>query len=142
LSRTIKLHKKRLNMPRGRPKWNPPAPEEIEKLAALGLTEGEIAHCLGICQDTLIVTKKEYSYISEAIKRGQAQGHRQVANALFTKATSGDVGAAAFYLKCRAGWKETNKLEHSGPEGKPIEQEVKVTPVDIALKEILDRVVR
>jgi len=26
-----------------------------------------------------------------------------------------------FWLKCRAGWKETNVLQHSGPNGGPIQ---------------------
>jgi hypothetical protein len=37
-------------------------------------------------------------------------------------ATSGTYPAATmFWLKCRAGWKETTVLQHSGPNGGPIQ---------------------
>jgi hypothetical protein len=116
----------------GRPQWIPKNLHEVEQLAAIGLTEAQIAYSLGICNDTLIRKKKEYSEFSEAIKRGQANGIGKVANKLFENAESGNVSAQIFYLKTRAGWKETKNIEVFGSIEKP--------PVTIANHEISKRI--
>jgi hypothetical protein len=70
---------------------------------------------LGICQDTLIEKKKEYSEFSEAISRGKAKGIQEIANALFEKAKRGNVPAMVFFLKARAKWGESTGLAEPAP---------------------------
>jgi hypothetical protein len=97
---------------RGRPSWIPPAPEKVEALAQRGLTEEEIAQCLGIATSTLYEKKHEYVEFSEAIKRGKAKGIEQIANKLFEKAKTGQGWAVCFYLKTRGGWNERQEITH------------------------------
>jgi IS30 family transposase len=97
-----------------KPRWNPSSEDlqQIEAMAASGLTQEQIAHNLGICRDTIYRHKKTNSRLSDAIKKGQAAGIEKVANALFNSAINGNVAAQIFYLKSRAGWRETG-----GPPG-------------------------
>jgi len=39
----------------------------------------------------------------------------------------GEAWAVCFFLKCRAGWKEKQGLEHSGPDNEPLH--IKVTGI-------------
>lgn len=80
---------------------------EVERLASIGLTMEQIAHNLGIATSTLYVRKNESPEFSEAIKRGQAKGIEAVANKVFENAMAGNVPSALFYLKARAGWRDT-----------------------------------
>jgi hypothetical protein len=53
---------------------------------------------------------------------GAAKATAAVAQTLFKMASSGQCPAATiFWMKTRAGWRETNVVMHSGPEGGPIE---------------------
>lgn len=88
--------------------------KQIEQLAAQGLSERQIADALGITQNTLINHKNRNLDFLEAIKRGQAKGIGLVTNELMKQVKSGNVTAMLFYLKCRAGWKETQTHELSG----------------------------
>ncbi len=97
--------------------------QQVENLAARGLNEAQVAHALGIHRVTLIARKKKYRDFSDALKRGQAKGIAKIANALFEQGMNGQTAAAIFYMKNRAGW--TDKQQHSGPDGGPIQHEVK-----------------
>ena len=91
---------------------------EVERLAGMGLTREQIALCLGISETTLYDRQRESEEFAQAIKKGEAVGIQQVANKLFSKATvDGDTTSLIFYLKTRAGWKETQVNEHRFPEG-------------------------
>ena len=86
-----------------RPSWNP-SPIDCEKareMASRGLTVGQIASCLGISETTLYKKQNEYAEFMDAIKKGRAEGINQVSNALFEKATQGNVTAMIYYLKTR-----------------------------------------
>jgi len=111
-------------MPAGRPPFEitPEIIERVEELAAQGLPKYQIAHVLGIHYDTLNEKTKEYPEFSDAIERGKAQGIETITNALFHKAQTGDTSAIKYYLNNRSDdWSETQKHEHSGPAGGPIE---------------------
>ena len=96
--------------------------QQVENLAARGLNESQVAHALGIHPDTLIQRKKKYTEFSDALKRGQAKGIAKIANALFEQGMNGQTAAAIFYMKNRAGW--TDKMQHAGEGGGPIEHKV------------------
>lgn len=101
-------------MPRGRP-WEPNL-ELIEQLASRGLTQEQIAAACNI-QDTTLSTKKgQLPRLAEAIRRGQARGIALVSNKLFESAMKGNVVAAVFYLKARAGWRDNIAVVEMTPE--------------------------
>jgi len=83
----------------------------VKTLAAVGTRYVDIAHKLGITDDTL---RKHYR---QELEDGRIDANSQVAGTLFQKAKQGNMTAAIFWLKTRAGWKETNVTEFSGGEG-------------------------
>ncbi len=104
--------------------------KRTEALARKGLTQEQIAHCLGIATSTLYEWKKSDPEFSEALKRGQAKGIREVTNALFNSAKNGNVTAQIFYLKNRDPdeWRDRRDHEVSGELNIPLSG--KVTFVD------------
>lgn len=80
--------------------------EKAEELAGNGLTQQEIADCLGIGNSTLYEKLKEYPDFAEAIKRGKSKGIAMMANNLVTLAKNGNAAANIFFMKARAKWKE------------------------------------
>ena len=70
-------------------------------MASNGLTVAQISVCLGISESTLYAKQGEYKEFMDAIKKGRAEGLNQVSNALFEKATQGNVTAMIYYLKVR-----------------------------------------
>ena len=89
--------------PVGRPAWIPTDAvcQEAREMAYNGLTVAQIADCLGISESTLYGKQNEYTEFMDAIKRGRAEGIHKVSNALFEKATQGNVTAMIYYLKVR-----------------------------------------
>lgn len=97
---------------RGPKPWEP-TDEQIAKIklyAGLGSTQEQIATLIGISVDTL--TRCEATKL--AWEHGQAETIAKVAGSLVKKALGGDTASAIFYLKTRAGWKETQVNEHHG----------------------------
>lgn len=86
----------------------------VEQYASEGLTEEQVAECFGVSRATIQRRKAEDEAFEAAYKRGQASGIQKVANALFGAAMDGNTTAMIFFLKSRAGWKETNVQEFSG----------------------------
>ena len=77
--------------------------EEVERLAARGLSQEQIGDAIGCSRDTVCQRKKDNPAFQAALKRGRASGLADVANALFEKAMTGDNTAMIYYLKCRGG---------------------------------------
>lgn len=92
--------------------------DEVERLASRGLTQQQIADCLGISQKTIERRAKESVEFVEAIKRGQARGIATITNALFEQSLAGNVAAGIFYLKNRAFW--TDRQQLLGDDEKPL----------------------
>jgi len=84
---------------------------KVESLAANGLTQEQIALALGISETTLYANKRENADLADAIKRGQAKGVAVVTNKLMESIKGGNMTGMIFFLKCRAGWKETQVIE-------------------------------
>lgn len=94
--------------------------KKAEEKAARGLTKEQIAECLGISYVTLNEKTKMFPEFLAAIKRGQAKGINDVANALFNSATIDmNTTAQLFYLKCRAAWRDQD------PQDKTDNHEIK-----------------
>jgi len=94
--------------------------QEIETLAAL-LTSGQIADYLGIGRTTFYRILDRDPEAMARYKQGKARAIAHVANGLLQKARSGDTTSMIFFLKTQAGWRETDRIEHSGRDGGPIE---------------------
>ena len=92
---------------------------QVEALAAY-LTQDQIADYFGISDKTLREMMLRDEDISTAYKRGKAKAVGSIAQSLLTKARNGDTTSQIFYLKTQAGWRETHKLEHTGPDGEPL----------------------
>ena len=90
---------------------------QVEAIAGFGVPAESIALVIGIDRKTL---ERDYG---EELRGGAVKTNVKVAENLFRKAT-GDgpqaVAAAIFWLKTRAGWKETTVHEHGGAEGMPL----------------------
>jgi hypothetical protein len=90
---------------------------QVEAMAGFGVPEIDIAGVIGIDPKTL---RKHYR---NELDHGHVKANMRVAENLYRKATGGGreaVIAAIFWLKTRAGWRETNVHEIGGHHGAPI----------------------
>ena len=85
--------------------------QQVEDLAAQGLTFEQIATCLGVSDKTIYRRKGESSEVSEAIKRGRERGVAFAASQLQNMIAQGNLGAVIFYLKTKGGWTEKQIIE-------------------------------
>ena len=94
---------------------------EVAALYSYGIPQKEIASFIGIDTKTL---SKHYR---EELDVAQVKAHASVGRFLFQSATgatlkegashSDCVRAAMFWAKTRMGWKETQGVEHTSPDG-------------------------
>src|SRR5687768_18048860 len=92
-------------------KPDPELRRQVEGLAGFGIPEADIAGLIGIDPKTL---RKHYR---QELDHGHTKANARVAENLYRKATGEGreaVIAAIFWLKTRAGWKETNIHEVNG----------------------------
>jgi IS30 family transposase len=89
---------------------------QVEALAAY-LSQEQIADYFGIGKTTWYAMMERDEEISERYKRGKAKAIGTVAQGLLQKARDGDTTSAIFYLKTQAGWRETNRLDHTSSDG-------------------------
>lgn len=104
---------------------------EIVKLhAMIGTQQEVIADILGIDAKTL---RKHYR---EELDLSLAKANAVIGGSLFNKAKAGDITAQIFWLKTRARWRETNVVEHTGPEGGPVQIDASKLSAE-AMRELL-----
>jgi transposase len=102
-------------------KAHKPTPEnrsQVEALAAFGIRQEHIAEMIGASLNTL------NKYYRRELEFGLSKANAKVANSLFRKAIGEGREAAIcamFWLKTRAGWKETNIHQHEGKNGGAIQ---------------------
>lgn len=77
-------------------------------LSAVGITYEDIASKLEISSDTLV------KYYKQELDAGRIDANAAIGQTLFQQAKNGNTSAAIFWLKTRAGWKETQVNEHAG----------------------------
>lgn len=85
---------------------------EVETLAAV-LTAAQLADYFAIGRTTFFAMMERDEEIAERYKRGKARAIGSIAQGLIAKARGGDTASMIFYLKTQAGWRETDRLEHS-----------------------------
>lgn len=99
----------------------------VEALAAYGTPHTEIARVL--CLD-LDVLRRDYE---DELATGRTKANSRVAEALYRTAIAGGregVTAAIFWLKARAGWKETSVHELAAAEGAAPMEPLKIVFVE------------
>lgn len=117
-----------------RPPYEPTeeARAQVEALAGYGIRQDEIARFLDIDPKTL---RKHYR---DELDNAEVRANAEVARSLHMQATDGgNVSAAIFWLKARAGWREKQEVELSGPGGGPVVTLDAGKLSDAALQELL-----
>lgn len=88
----------------------------VKTMVAGGIDQTAIAGVLGISKPTL---RKHYG---REIATAAAEAHMRVSASLFSLATTGkNVAAGIWWEKTRRGMSETQRIESTGADGKPIE---------------------
>lgn len=75
---------------------------QAEILAGYGLTQNQIADVLGIARRTF-ARKKDEPRVLAALEKGQAKAQMNMAKSIYERGTSGDMTAAIWWEKTRAG---------------------------------------
>lgn len=107
---------------------------EIETLAAF-LSIEQLADYFGIGRTTFYALAEKDPEILEHYKRGKSKAIAHIAQGLIQKARAGDTTSAIFFLKTQGRWSETQKLEHSGPDGSPLFARIERVIVDGSRKD-------
>jgi len=81
----------------------------VERMAAQGMTVGQIAALLGVSRSELRNRKAMADQLADAVERGKSIGIGKVSEKLLEQAAGGNTIAAIFYLKAVAGWREADK---------------------------------
>jgi len=92
----------------------------VQSMVGFGITLEQIGKIIGCERDTLM------RHYRDELDTGVSRANSLVAQNLFSIATSkgqGSVAAAIFWMKTRARWRETDRLELTGPDGSPIQTE-------------------
>jgi len=84
----------------------------VKALVANGLTHRQIANYLGIARNTMLKNFRA------ELDTGFDTVYAAISGNLVKQALGGDLRAQIFWLKTKAGWRETTRLE--GPSGGPI----------------------
>lgn len=102
--------------------WNAEQSKRVESLSGLGLRTDQIASIEGMSRATIQrVYQKE-------ITEGREKAVATVAKTAYQMAVGGKVPAMTmFWLKTQAQWREVQRVEHSGPDGKAIETKENIT---------------
>ena len=90
----------------------------VETSAGLGLPHEQIGALVGIDDKTLRL------HYRKELDLGKAKASAQIAKTLFNKAQGGDTTALIWWTKAQMKWAETQKQEHSGVDGAPMQHSV------------------
>ncbi len=103
----------------GRPRYQPTDADRatVKNMAAAGIPHTNICQCIGtvgISEKTLRVHFRHELDTSAYMVTGFAMSK------LFAAIQGGQAWAVCFWLKCKADFKETNKMEHAGDPTAPV----------------------
>jgi len=96
-------------MPGGKREKHIPTDETralVEQLSGMGTRHEDIAAYLGFGSKMTL-----YKYYKEELNLGAVKANTTIAQTLYQQAKDGNTTACMFWLKTRAGWRETQKLE-------------------------------
>lgn len=157
-SNTPKKQQPKEANPVGRPtKYKPEYCELAYKFCLLGATDARLAELFEVNPDTIATWKREYPEFSESTSQGRDIADAEIANSLYHRAKGyshpevdikviqneiiktplvkhypPDTNAASLWLRNRqsAKWRDKTEQEISGPDGGPIDLNLRVTFVD------------
>lgn len=89
--------------------------EKIRDYARAGITQKHASALLKMSEDSI---QKHYG---DDWDIGKAEAIYKLGSSVYKRGLRGDNAAAFFYLKTQGGWRETDRLELTGQDGKPIE---------------------
>ena len=91
--------------------------EQTAQMRALAsvLTKSQIADYFGISETTLRAIEDRQPEVSEAYKKGRSEAVLDIASNLMSQARDGNTTAAIFFLKTKAGWRETDAPQNQQP---------------------------
>ena len=92
----------------------------VRTLASAGIRHEDIATKIGTSQDTLV---RKYR---RELDDGRIDANADMAASLFNQGKSGNVTAAIFWLKARAGWSDRSQIELTGENGGPVKVDATV----------------
>lgn len=92
---------------------------QVEALAAV-LSVEQISDYFGMGKTTFYEIMERQPEVFERYKKGKAKAIGAVSQGLLKQAREGNLGAAIFYLKTQAGWRETERVELTGADGDAI----------------------
>jgi hypothetical protein len=101
-----------------RPRFNPTAEQRkmVGVMTGYGIPEVAIARTLSIDAKTL------RKHFRKELDLAATKANATVAQSAFRMASSGQHPAMTiFWLKCRAGWRETQVVQHKGADGGSVE---------------------
>jgi hypothetical protein len=90
-------------------------PAQVEALARIHCTHAEIAAVLGCHKDTIT------NRFSDLIEKGKEEGRASLRRQQWKLATAGNATMCIWLGKQLLGQQDRQTLEHSGPDGGPIE---------------------
>jgi hypothetical protein len=131
-SKALVPKKKEKRDERGRPPHKPTSVSraQVLELGGMGWTNEQIANHLKINRDTLAKYYREE--LDTALEKTNLRVKQNLYNIAIDPTHKQSVTAAIFWLKTRARWRETDRLELTGPNGGPIEQSISQSPaVDV-----------
>lgn len=102
---------------------------QVETLASV-LSKEQLCDFFGLSMNTFDAICQRQPEVFERYKKGKAKAIATVAQSLLAKAMKGDTTAQIFYLKTRAGWKETQVIDNQSSDGS-------MTPKQVSIDEIL-----
>lgn len=109
---------------------------KVEEYAQVCDSEEEIALALGVSYGTFQNRKRDSSEFCEAVKKGRAKANIFVGGKLMEKIKNGDTASIIFYLKTRAGWKETSRTELTGANGGAVKVENAIDLSGVSLENL------
>jgi len=86
------------------------ARDEIEEMAADGMTSTQIADALRVQRHVFLLAMQNHPGIMDSIIFGNAHGVRRAARAIGKAIEKGNISAALGYLDRRGGWNEKQKV--------------------------------
>jgi hypothetical protein len=95
----------------------------VKTMAACGVKHEDIARCLGHAG---IDDKTLRKHFRQELDTATARANSVIGSRLYAAAERGEPWAVCFWLKTRARWRETSIHEHTGPDGKPIQETLKI----------------
>jgi hypothetical protein len=81
-------------------------PKELEKLAALRMTNTQIAERLGLCERSFYEHLKKNEELANIIRIAKRKTDAYVVGKLMKLIEEGNVAATIFYLKTKCRWRE------------------------------------